>query len=87
MASTIQMLGPAAPDSSFATTVIGIRAFSFQDAPITVTLTKEGSITTFGGNGIGIAALSGGGSINVTSLGPITTNGSGAIGIFADAPT
>ena len=42
-------------------------------------------ITTQGGNGIGIAALSGGGSINMTSSGPITTSGSGAIGIFADS--
>ena len=50
-----------------------------------MTLTEQGSITTQGGNSIGIAALSGGGSINVTSLGPITTSGSGAIGIFADA--
>ena len=83
--STIQMIGPAAPDSNVRNNGIGIRAFSFGDAPIFVTLTGNGSITTFGGNGIGIAALSGGGSINVTSIGQITTNGSGSIGIFADA--
>ena len=34
---------------------------------------------------MGIVALSGGGSINVTSSGPITTHGSGAVGIFADS--
>ena len=85
VASTIQMLGPAAPDPGLRNNGYGIRAFSFQDAPITVTLTEKGSITTFGGNGMGIVALSGGGSINVTSSGPITTHGSGAVGIFADS--
>jgi hypothetical protein len=63
---------------------IGIRAFSFRDAPISVNYIGPG-ITTQGGNGIGIAALSGGGNINVTSSGPITTSGSGAIGILADS--
>ena len=49
-------------------------------------ITGHGSITTEGGNGIGIAAASGGGSIAVNSSGPITTTGSGAIGILAEAP-
>jgi hypothetical protein len=65
--------------------MVSVRAFSFGDAPIFVTLTGDGSITTQGGNGIGIAALSGGGNINVTSSGPITTSGSGAFGILADS--
>ena len=34
VASTIQMLGPAAPDSNLRNNGIGIRAFSFGDAPI-----------------------------------------------------
>ena len=84
VASTIQMLGPAAPDPSLRNNGFGIRAMSFVDAPISVNYTGPG-ITTEGGNGIGIVALSGGGSINVTSSGPITTNGSGAVGIFADS--
>ncbi len=44
-------------------------------------------ITTFGGNGTGITALSSGtGSITVNSSGPInTTNGSNAVGILADS--
>ncbi|MGO4842620.1 hypothetical protein AB4144_61160, partial [Rhizobiaceae sp. 2RAB30] len=54
------------------------------DAPIFVTYTGQG-ITTQGGNGIGIVALSGGGSIEVTSSGPITTSGLGAMGIFAES--
>ena len=84
VASTIQMLGPAAPDPGLRNNGYGIRAFSFLDAPISVNYTGPG-ITTFGGNGMGIVALSGGGSINVTSSGPITTHGSGAVGIFADS--
>ncbi len=83
-ASTIQMLGPAAPDPGLRNNGYGIRAFSFLDAPISVNYTGPG-ITTLGGNGMGIVALSGGGSINVTSSGPITTHGSGAVGIFADS--
>ena len=65
---------------------VGIRANnSGTDAPISVNYTGPG-ITTVGGNGIGILALSGSGSINVNSSGPInTTNGSNAIGIFADS--
>ena len=83
-ASTIQTLGPAAPDPGLRNNGYGIRAMSFLDAPISVNYTGPG-ITTFGGNGMGIVALSGGGSINVTSSGPITTGGSGAVGIFADS--
>ena len=83
-ASTIQMLGPAAPDPGLRNNGYGIRAMSFLDAPISVTYTGPG-ITTFGGNGMGIVALSGGGSIDVTSYGPITTHGTGAVGIFADS--
>ena len=55
------------------------------NAPIFVTYTGPG-ITTVGGNGIGIFALSGSGNITVNSSGPInTTDGSNAIGIFADS--
>ena len=85
-ASTIQMLGPAAPDTNIRNNGIGIRAFSYLDAPILVNYTGPG-ITTQGGNSIGIAALSGGGNINVTSFGPITTSGASSIGIFADSTT
>jgi outer membrane autotransporter protein len=51
-----------------------------------VTYTGPG-ITTHGGNGTGITALSSGiGSITVNSSGPInTTNGSNAVGILADS--
>ena len=84
VASTIQMLGPAAADPSLRNNGLGIRAFSFLDAPISVNYTGPG-ITTEGGNGIGIVALSGGGSINVNSSGPITTTGAGAFGILADS--
>ena len=82
--STIQMLGAAPGDPNLRNDGLGIRAFSFADAPILVNYTGPG-ITTQGGNGIGIAALSGGGNINVTSSGPITTSGSGAFGILADS--
>src|SRR5262249_44827386 len=85
VSSTIQMLGPAAADPNPRNNGIGIRASSFFDAPISVLLSNAGSITTQGGNGIGIAALSGSGSINVVSVGPITTTGSGALGILADS--
>jgi hypothetical protein len=57
-ASTIQMLGPAAPDPDFRDNGFGIRATGSFGSPISVTLTDQGSITTEGGNGIGIAALS-----------------------------
>ena len=86
VASTIQMLGPAAADPNLRNDGLGIRAFSFQDAPILVNYTGLG-ITTEGGNGIGIAALSVSGSVTVDSSlsGPITTKGSGAFGILADS--
>ena len=63
-----QDVGPAAPDSNVRNNGIGIRAFSFGDAPIFVNLHRAGHYDRSGGNGIGIAALSGGGSINVTSI-------------------
>jgi outer membrane autotransporter protein len=83
VASTIMSSGPASIDpNNFPS---GIVAFGFRDAPIFVTLTKDGSITTQGGNGAGIYALSAGGTITINSSGPInTTDGSNAIGIFAD---
>ena len=67
VASTIQMLGPATADPNLRNDRLGIRAFSFADAPISVNYTGPG-ITTEGGNGIGILALSGGGSITVDFL-------------------
>src|SRR5262249_17847684 len=42
VASTIQMLGPAAPDPNLRNNGFGIRAFSFVDAPITVNYTGPG---------------------------------------------
>ncbi len=60
VASTIEMRGAAAPDPALRRNGCGIRAFSFLDAPIIVDYIGPG-ITTQGGNGIGIAALSGGG--------------------------
>ena len=85
MASTITSVGPANLDpNSFP---IGILAQSNNnaDAPIFVTYTGPG-ITTKGGNGSGIAAFSGGGTITINSFGPInTTDGSNAIGISADS--
>ena len=86
VASTIEMSGPATPDPSLRNNGIAIRAYSFLDAPISVTYTGPG-ITTQGGSGIGVAALSGSGSIGVNSSGPITTNGLGAFGILADSGT
>ena len=83
VASTIEMRGAAAPDPALRRNGFGIRAFSFLDAPILVDYIGPG-ITTQGGNGIGIAALSGGGGIAINSSGPITTTGSGAFGIFAN---
>src|SRR5262245_38737781 len=88
VASTIQMLGPAAADPSLRNLGIGIRAFSFGDAPISVNLLSPGSILTQGGGGIGIAAVSlGGGSITVDSSAPITTQGPEAHGIWASSTT
>ena len=83
VASTITSVGPANLDpNSFP---IGIFAQSSADAPIFVNYTGPG-ITTKGGNGSGIYALSGGGTITINSSGPInTTDGSNAIGIFADS--
>jgi outer membrane autotransporter protein len=85
VASTIMSSGPASIDpNNFPS---GIVAFGFKDAPILVNYTGQG-ITTQGGNGSGITALSGGGTITINSFGPInTTDGSNAIGIFADSGT
>ena len=83
--SAINILGAAAADPNLRNDGLGIRAFSFADAPISVSLLSPGSITTEGGNGIGIAAASVGGSVAVNSSGPITTTNSGAFGILADS--
>jgi hypothetical protein len=83
VASTIISSGPASIDpNNFPN---GIFAWSRGDAPILVNYTGLG-ITTNGGNGSGIFALSSGGTITINSSGPInTTDGSNAIGIFADS--
>jgi hypothetical protein len=83
--SAINILGAAAADPNLRNDGLGIRAFSFADAPISVSLLSPGSIKTEGGNGIGIVAASVGGSIAVNSSGPITTTGPGAFGILADS--
>ena len=83
VASTIMSSGPASIDpNNFPS---GVVALGFGDAPILVNYTGQG-ITTKGGNGSGITALSGGGTITINSFGPInTTDGSNAIGINADS--
>jgi outer membrane autotransporter protein len=87
VASTITNSGAATPDPSIFNDPVGIRAISYVDAPITITYTGPG-ITTQGGGGAGIQALSGGGSITVNAFGPInTTDGSNAVGILADSGT
>jgi hypothetical protein len=87
VASTITNFGAATPSLNFFRDPSGIRALSFADAPITINYTGPG-ITTQGGGGTGIHALSGGGSIIVNSSGPIsTTDGSNAVGILADSGT
>jgi hypothetical protein len=72
-------VGPATTDP--ANLPVGIRANnSGTNAPILVNYTGPG-VTTMGGNGSGILATSGSGSISVNALGPInTTNGSNAVG-------
>jgi hypothetical protein len=94
VASTIKIFGKAAPESTYSTNPVGIRALSFVDAPITITYTgTDPGIMTQGGGGIGILALSeslgeGNGAITVNSSGPInTTNGVNAVGILADSGT
>src|SRR5260370_31622832 len=82
VASTIMMFGTATPDPNIFNDPVAIRALSFLDAPISVTYTGPG-ITTQGGDGIGILALSGGGGITVNSSWPITSNGSAGLGILA----
>ena len=84
MESTITSVGPATPGLAILSRPIGIRANnSGSNAPISITYSGLG-ITTQGGNGIGILAQSGGGSININSSGPITTDGYGAHGIVAN---
>ena len=83
VASEIRMFGADTPNTIF-NNPVGIRTISYADAPTTVTYTGPG-ITTHGGGGAGIQALSVSGSITVNSFGPIdTTNGSNAVGILAD---
>ena len=86
VASQIMSVGPASTDPS--NLPIGIKAVnSGTDAPIVVNYTGPG-ITTVGGNGSGIFATSGSGSIIVNASGPInTTDGSDAVGILADSGT
>jgi outer membrane autotransporter protein len=85
VASRIMSVGPATTNP--ANLPVGIRANnSGTSAPIFVTYTGPG-ITTQGGNGTGILATSGSGSINISSTGPITTNGSGGSGILAQSRT
>jgi hypothetical protein len=87
VASTIMNFGLVTPDTNIFNNPVGIRTISFVDAPTTVTYTGPG-ITTQGGGGSGILALSGSGSITVNAFGPInTTNGSNAVGILADSGT
>jgi hypothetical protein len=88
VASTITNSGTATPDPGFFNNPTGIRTFSFADAPTEVTLTDKGSITTHGGGGAGIMALSGSGSVTVNATGPINvSDGTGAVGILADSGT
>jgi hypothetical protein len=87
VASTITNSGTAAANPDFFSNPVGIRTLSYADAPTTVTYTGPG-ITTHGGGGAGIMALSGAGSITVKVFGPIdTTDGSSAVGILVDSRT
>jgi hypothetical protein len=87
VASQIVSFGRPTPDLNFFNNPTGIRTISYADAPTTVNYTGPG-ITTHGGGGVGIMALSASGSIVVNSSGPIdTTNGSNAVGILADSGT
>ncbi len=87
VASQIMSFGTATPDPNIFNNPVGIRTISYVDAPSTVTYTGPG-ITTQGGGGAGIMALSASGSITVNASGPInTTNGSNAVGILADSGT
>jgi Autochaperone Domain Type 1 len=86
VASLITSSGPATTNPS--NLPIGIKAVnSDTNAPIFVNYTGPG-ITTVGGNGSGIFASSGSGSIIANAFGPInTTDGSNAVGILADSGT
>jgi outer membrane autotransporter protein len=87
VASQIMTFGTATPDPNIFNNPVGIRTLSYADAPTTVTYTGPG-ITTQGGGGAGIMALSASGSITVNASGPInTTNGSNAVGILTDSGT
>ncbi len=87
VASQIMSFGTAAPDPNIFNNPVGIRTLSYADAPSTVIYTGPG-ITTQGGGGAGIMALSASGNITVNATGPInTTNGSNAVGILADSGT
>ena len=87
VASTITNSGAVTPDANIFNDPVGIRTISYVDAPTTLNYTGLG-ITTQGGGGAGIQALSGNGSITVNASGPInTTNGSNAVGILADSGT
>jgi outer membrane autotransporter protein len=84
VASQISNIGAPTPGVFFRNPT-GIRALAFADAPITVNYTGTG-ITTQGGGGAGIMALSDSGSVNVNSSGPIDTSGGfNAVGILADS--
>src|SRR5262249_19703942 len=81
VASKITSVGPATTDPS--NPPVGIRAKnSGTDLPIVVNYTGP-VITVEGGNGVGMLANSGSGSINVTSSGPITTTGEFSSGVVA----
>jgi autotransporter family porin len=91
VASTIETFGPATANPSFTQNPVALRAIARADAPIMANYTGPG-ITTSGGGGIGILAVSGGtpteprsGSVTINSSGPINTNGTGALGIVADS--
>jgi outer membrane autotransporter protein len=84
VASQITNIGAPTPGVFFRNPT-GIRALVFADAPITLSYTGSG-ITTQGGGGAGIMALSAAGSIDVNSSGPIDTGGGfNAVGVLADS--
>jgi hypothetical protein len=84
VASQIVNMGAPTPGGFFQNPT-GIRTLVFADAPTTVKYTGPG-ITTQGGGGAGIMALSDSGSVDVNSSGPIDTSGGfNAVGIIADS--
>ncbi|MDR3631106.1 MAG: autotransporter outer membrane beta-barrel domain-containing protein [Desulfocapsaceae bacterium] len=84
VASNINMSGAAAPNTGWTNNPVGIRGISRADAPVNITYTGPG-ITTAGGGGDGILALSDTGSVAVNATGPITTTGLRAFGILTDS--